>query len=276
LEDCLRRSFLSLLAVSALLAWPAILVACKSETQPAETASASAPQPQPAAPAAAQPQPATPAAPASTSPSPETEKSSKTATSAPAQSPSATPTASVAGLPDVDAREARGSKSAPIVMETFSDYQCPACKQLYMNSARQLTDNYVATGKVYWIHRDFPLPGHAYSRVAARYGRAAAQLGKLEQVEEVLFQNQEKWEQTGDVDGTLAKAFSAADMGKIRNLTKNPVIEASIEKDLALGRGYSVNQTPTTIVHYKGQTYPIVGIVTYENLRQFLDQLLSM
>ncbi|GAC1638574.1 MAG: hypothetical protein NVS9B14_19210 [Candidatus Acidiferrum sp.] len=65
-------------------------------------------------------------------------------------------------------------------------------------------------------------------------------------------------------------------MGKIRNLTKNPTIEAAIEKDLSLGRGYAVNQTPTTIVHYKGQTYPIVGIVTYDNLRQFLDQLLSM
>ena len=161
-------------------------------------------------------------------------------------------------------------------METFSDYQCPACKQLYMNSARQLTDNYVATGKVYWVHRDFPLQGHAYSRIAARYGRAAAQIGKLEQVEDVLFQNQEKWEQTGDVDGTLATVFSAADMTKIRNLTKNPGVEAAIEKDLALGRGYSVNQTPTTIVHYKGQTYPIVGIVTYDNLHQFLDQLLSM
>ena len=162
------------------------------------------------------------------------------------------------------------------MMETFSDYQCPACKQLYMNSARQLTDNYVATGKVYWIHRDFPLPGHAYSRIAARYARAATQLGKLEKVEEVLFQNQEKWEQTGDVDGTLASVFSAADMTKIRTLTKNPTIDVAIEKDLALGRGYAVNQTPTTIVHYKGQTYPIVGIVTYDNLHQFLDQLLSM
>jgi len=73
-------------------------------------------------------------------------------------------------------------------METFSDFQCPACKQLYMGTSRQLNDNYVATGKVFAIHRDFPLPGHAYSRVAARYGRAAAQLGRLEQVEQVLFE----------------------------------------------------------------------------------------
>ena len=160
-------------------------------------------------------------------------------------------------------------------METFSDFQCPACKQLYMGTSRQLNDSYVATGKVFAIHRDFPLPGHAYSRVAARYGRAAAQLGRLEQVEQVLFENQEKWEQTGDVDGTVASVLSPADMTKIRALIKNPAIDAAIEKDLALGRKYAVNQTPTTIIHYKGQTYPVVGIVSYDVLHQFLDQLLT-
>jgi len=63
-------------------------------------------------------------------------------------------------------------------METFSDFQCPSCKSLYVGTARQLNDNYISTGKIFSIHRDFPLPMHAYSRVAARYGRAAAQLGK--------------------------------------------------------------------------------------------------
>jgi protein-disulfide isomerase len=159
-------------------------------------------------------------------------------------------------------------------METFSDFQCPACKQLYLSTSRQLNDDYIATGKVFSIHRDFPLTGHAYSRVAARYGRAASQLGRLEQVEQVLFENQEKWEQTGDVDGTVASVLSPADMTKIRALIKNPGIDAAIEKDLALGRTYAVNQTPTTIIHYKGQTYPVVGIVSYDVLHQFLDQLL--
>src|ERR1700722_19971952 len=37
----------------------------------------------------------------------------------------------VASVPDVDPREAVGSKSAPVVMEGFSDFQCPACKSLY-------------------------------------------------------------------------------------------------------------------------------------------------
>ena len=179
-------------------------------------------------------------------------------------------------LPDVDPHKTRGSKSAPVVMEVFSDFQCPACKQLYVSTSRQVTDNYVTTGKVFVIHRDFPLPMHAYSRVAARYGRAAAQIGKLEQVEQALFQNQENWDKTGDVDGTVASALTPADMTKIRTILKSPAaIDAAIEKDIALGRTYNVTQTPTTIIHCKGQTYPVSGVVNYDVLRSFLDQLLS-
>ncbi len=180
-----------------------------------------------------------------------------------------------AAVSDIDPHEALGSKSAPIVMEVFSDFQCPACKTLFVGTNRQLMDNYVSTGRVYLIHRDFPLPVHAHSRVAAQYSRAAAQIGKLEPVEEVLFQNQEKWEQSGDVDGTVAGVLSPGEMAKVRALVKGGTLDAAINKDQALGQGYRVNQTPTTIIHYKGQTYPVVGVVSYDVLHQFLDQLLA-
>jgi protein-disulfide isomerase len=182
---------------------------------------------------------------------------------------------SVDGVNDVDPHKAFGSKSAPIVMEVFSDFQCPACKSLFETTNRQLMDNYVTTGKVFLIHRDFPLPMHAYSRVAARYGRAAAEIGKVEVAEKTLFDNQEKWEQSGDVDGTLAAVLSAADMAKVRALVKGGTLEPLIDKDYALGQMYRVNQTPTSVFHSKGQTYPYSGAMNYETLRQFLDQLLS-
>jgi protein-disulfide isomerase len=182
---------------------------------------------------------------------------------------------SSSGLSDVDPHRAFGSKFAPVTMEVFSDFQCPACKTLYATTNRQLMENYVSTGKVYLIARDFPLPMHAHSRVAARYGRAASQLGKFETVEQVLFQNQDKWEQSGDVDGTVASVLSAADMAKVRALVKGGTLEAAIDKDISLGQGYQVNQTPTTIFHAKGQMYPYSGVMSYDILKQFLDQLLS-
>jgi len=186
----------------------------------------------------------------------------------------ATPQVSMV-VPDVDPHQAFGSKNAPVTMEVFSDFQCPACKTLYTTTNSKVMENYVSSGKVYFIHRDYPLPMHAYSRVAARYSRAASQIGKFEPVEQVLFQNQEKWEQNGDVDGTVASVLSPAEMTKVRNLVKGGTLDAAIDKDYALGQMYRVNQTPTTVFHSKGQTYPYAGVMTYEILKQFLDQLLS-
>jgi protein-disulfide isomerase len=182
---------------------------------------------------------------------------------------------SAGAISDIDPHTAFGSKTAPLVIEVFSDFQCPACKTLYTGTNRQLMDNYVSTGKVYLVHRDFPLPMHAYSRIAARYARAAAQIGKFEPVEQVLFQNQEKWEQSGDVDGAVASVLSVAEMAKVRALVKGGTLEAGIDKDYALGQGYHVNQTPTSIIHIRAQTYPVVGVVSYDILHNFLDQLLS-
>jgi len=157
---------------------------------------------------------------------------------------------------DIDPHVARGSKNAPIVMEVFSDFQCPACKTLFASTNRQVMDNYVSTGKVYLIHRDFPLPMHAHSQVAAQYSRAAAQIGKFEPVEQALFDNQEKWEQTGDVDGTISAVLSPAEMTKIRALVKGGTLNAAIQKDVALGKLYNVNQTPTSVFTPKARHFP--------------------
>jgi protein-disulfide isomerase len=180
-----------------------------------------------------------------------------------------------ASIPDLDPHEALGSKTAPVVVEVFSDFQCPACKTLFTTTNRQLMDNYVSTGKVYLIHRDFPLPMHAHSKVAAQYSRAAAQIGKLEPVEDILFQEQEKWEQSGDIDGTVSSVLSSAEMAKVRAIVKSGSVDAAIAKDQALGQVYRINQTPTTIFHANGQTFPYAGVMNWEILKQFLDQLLS-
>ena len=187
----------------------------------------------------------------------------------------AVPQAAAASLSDVDPQEALGSKTAPIVMEIFSDYQCPACKMLFLTTNRALIDDYVNTGKVYLIHRDFPLASHAHSRVAARYSRAAAKIGKLEVVKQALFENQEKWEQTGDVDSVVARVLSPAEMTKVRALVKGGTLDAMIDKDYALGQTYHVNTTPTTIFHSKGQMFPYAGMMNYEILKEFLNQLLA-
>jgi protein-disulfide isomerase len=183
--------------------------------------------------------------------------------------------AQASGIAEVDTHNAFGSKLAPITMEVYSDFQCPACKQLFKTTNQPLIDNYVNTGKVYLIHRDFPLPMHSHSREAASYARAAAHIGKFETVEQALFQNQEKWEASGDVKGTVAAVLSAAEMKKVQALVDGKSLEPLIEKDKQAGQMIPVSQTPTTVFHCKGQTYPYAGVMSYDLLKQFLDQLLS-
>ncbi len=186
-----------------------------------------------------------------------------------------TATISVGGVNDIDPAKAFGSKSAPVVVEIFSDFQCPACKQLFLNTTQKVMDNYVNTGKVYLVHRDFPLPMHAYSRVAASYARAAAHIGKGEPVEMALFQSQDKWEASGDVKGTIARVLSPAEMKKVEIIVDSKQLEPLIEKDKSIGMTFPVSQTPTTVFHARGQTYPYAGSLNYDVLKEFLDQLVS-
>src|SRR5207248_2110086 len=70
-----------------------------------------------------------------------------------------------------------GSPDAPVVCEIYSDYECPACGLFYSDVFPRLLSEYVMTGKVRVVHRDFPLPMHRYSKLAARYANAAGKSG---------------------------------------------------------------------------------------------------
>ena len=179
----------------------------------------------------------------------------------------------VDGVGEIDPAKAYGSKNATVVIETYTDFQCPACKQLYTTTLTRVMDNYVDNNKIYMVHRDFPLPMHAYSRIAASYARAACHIGKCDVVEQTLFQNQEKWEATGDVKGTVAAVLTPAEMKKVQALVDARTLEPLIDKDKQLGQAIPVNQTPTMVLHTKdGQSIPVVGYVSYDVFKTLLDQ----
>jgi len=112
--------------------------------------------------------------------------------------------------------------------------------------------------------------------VAASYSRAAAHIGRGEEVEQAIFQNQEKWEATGDIQGTVAAVLSASEMKKVQALVDAKTYDPLVEKDRQLGLLVPVNQTPYSVLHTKsGQTFPVVGYVSYDVLKTFLDQLVA-
>lgn len=175
-------------------------------------------------------------------------------------------------------KKSLGSPNAPIKLEIFSDYQCPACREMHLSTTRQVIDNYVSTGKVYLVHRDFPLAMHPYSRVAARWLNAAAAAGSFEAAETALYGKQDQWGATGNVEGALASSLPAAQMNKVRatELAMRSQLDAAVQADVNVGTSRNVNGTPTVFVIHRGQTIPLPsGPVPYGLLRQYLDSLLA-
>jgi protein-disulfide isomerase len=194
------------------------------------------------------------------------------ATSTPAPKAAATAASAIPG-----AGKGYGSKSAPITIEVFSDFQCPACRAFYESTLKQVIDNYVTTGKVYLLHRDFPLPMHAYSMQAARFANAAADLGQFETVERVLFDTQDTWSPNGKIDEAISPAISPAQVKKIREYEAAHMtdIDASINSDKTMGAQRNVGQTPTIYVTAHGKTEALPGGgVNYDLMKKYLDYLL--
>ncbi len=161
-------------------------------------------------------------------------------------------------------------------MEVFSDFQCPACANLYFSALRPMFADYVHTGKVFFIHRDNPLVIHPYARDAARMANAAAQLGKFERVVEAIYSTQQSWSaDRSKLDAALATVLTPAEMNQVPSAMNTPEIAKAIESDLALGRAVPVGSTPTIVLTHRGQRIPLPGGVSYPLLKNVLDQLLS-
>jgi protein-disulfide isomerase len=170
-----------------------------------------------------------------------------------------------------------GNPSAPITMEVFGDFQCPACRTFFETTVKQVIDDYVIPGKVHLIHRDFPLDMHPYARQAARLANAAAEFGQFEAIERALYDHQDEWSAKGNIDEVMASYFPPAQFKKFQAFESQHIneINASIERDHAMGMQRNVNQTPTVYITAHGKTEALPGGgVDYKLLKSYFDYLL--
>lgn len=173
--------------------------------------------------------------------------------------------------------KAIGSPNAPITMEIFGDFECPACRAFYEGTVKQVLDQYVVPGKVYLVHHDFPLEMHPYAMPAARLANAAAHFGQFEAIERALYDKQDEWSAKGNIDEVLASSFPPAEMKKFRDYETQHLneINASIASDRAMGNSRNVNQTPTVFITAHGKTEALPGGgVDYKLLKNYFDYLL--
>ena len=116
-------------------------------------------------------------------------------TPAPAAGGCAVPTtqeAAPTGPVDVseDDDPVKGDEDAPVTIIEFSDFQCPFCKRFFDQTLPQIDDNYIKTGKVKFVYRDFPLSIHPEAQKSAEAAECSRDQGKFWEFHDKIFDNQ--------------------------------------------------------------------------------------
>ncbi len=143
----------------------------------------------------------------------------------------------------------RGSKSAPNKIVEFSDYECPGCAAEAPILA-DLVEKYPEEVQV--ILRQFPIPGHQWSRLAAKAAEAAGKQGKFWEMNDKLFSQQKEWQES---EKSPEEVFTkwAEEMGlnkdKFTVDMGSKEVEAKIQTDFNDGVILGVTSTPTFFVN---------------------------
>jgi len=178
-----------------------------------------------------------------------------------------------AAVSDIDPNKTAGNPSAAVTIQIFSDFECPACKVFHDRTLPQLQQDFVATGKVFLVYREFPLPIHAHSREAANYAVAAAHLSLYQSVANALFRDQLAWSVNGKVWDTVASVLTLAQQTKVKAAADSPSVLGEIQRDLNAGHAIPVPSTPTLVVSRGAKQYPVSGTLSYEILKSLINDL---
>ena len=83
-----------------------------------------------------------------------------------------------------------GSKEARVTLIEFSDYQCFFCRRHDRKVAPKIIKDYVETGNVKYVFRDFPLDSHPTASLAALAAHCAGDQNHYWKMNDLLFRYQ--------------------------------------------------------------------------------------
>lgn len=181
---------------------------------------------------------------------------------------------------EIEASLHLGKITAPIVIEVFSDYQCPWCSRYWLTTLKQVLPDYINQGKVCLIYRDLAFEGDR-SQWGAEAAYCANEQGKFWEFHDKVFterfnsdstevfekENLKKLAQALGLDSQ--KFNSCLDSGKYRELIQKTTQQA-IEK--------GVKGIPTTflngvmVTNDEGEP---VGAMPPEMLKSKIDNCLN-
>lgn len=137
-----------------------------------------------------------------------------------------------------------GGEGAVTLVE-FLDFECEACGAWYP-VVEELRKTYA--GKITYVVRYFPLPGHLNSTNAAVAAEAAAQQGRFEDMYRRLFATQPDWAEAKTSRADVFRGYATElglDMAAYDKAVADPATITRVEQDLNDGQNLGVNSTPT-------------------------------
>jgi protein-disulfide isomerase len=161
-----------------------------------------------------------------------------------------------------------GKDDAPITMIEYSSLSCPHCARFATDVMPRIKTDFVDTGKVKFIPRDFPLNKPAIQ--AALFAHCLSPM-RFYSISEMLFKTQDQWLQQ---DSTEPLAQIAATAGMDRATFDACLADKDAEAKIVATRkagedAFGINATPTFIVN----GIKLEGEQTYDDLKALFAKL---
>jgi protein-disulfide isomerase len=147
---------------------------------------------------------------------------------------------------DISGNRVLGKENAPVTLVEFSDYQCPFCRKFFETTLPALRAEYINTGKVRYVFRDFPLSQiHSQARKAAEAAYCAGEQDKYWEMHDLLFQRPQSL-QAGKFEVFVGNLGLNADA--FHDCMESNKYATRVQKDYEDGRAAGVQGTPSFII----------------------------
>jgi protein-disulfide isomerase len=142
---------------------------------------------------------------------------------------------------------ALGNADAPLTMVEFTDLQCPFCRLFHVTTFEELKKDYIDTGKLRYISRDFPLSAmHPQAIGAARASRCAADQDKFWEMRHTILVNNEHL--SNDVFVTFAQDLKLNVATFSTCMADATKLKTDTQQDVADATSAGVSGTPTFVI----------------------------
>ena len=167
-----------------------------------------------------------------------------------------------------------GNPNAPITILEWGDYQCTFCYKFHQNTLDIINEDFIKTGKVKIIFKDFPLNG-LDSKLAAEASYCAQDQEKYWKYHDELYKNWEG-ERTGWITRESLTKFAEIvdlDLKKFNKCLDDHKYENKIDLLYEFGKEIGINATPSFLVFNDQKMIKIRGNQPLEVFLKTFDEL---